>query len=104
MTRIAFAILAALIAIIAAPLLLPNSGKARAKLEQFDGPPSLLSSEPVLVELFTSQGCSSCSLADCLAAKLSRDPSLIVIFRPVDYWDRLGWKDTLAKPSNTRPY
>ncbi|MEL7197988.1 MAG: hypothetical protein AAGL10_06710 [Pseudomonadota bacterium] len=58
MKRITLAIVAAVFAIVAAPMLLPGSGKARAGLEEFDGPPSQLSSEPVLVELFTSQGCS----------------------------------------------
>ncbi|OYU75098.1 MAG: DUF1223 domain-containing protein, partial [Alphaproteobacteria bacterium PA3] len=57
--------------------------------------------EPVLVELFTSQGCSSCPPADKLAETLSRKPGLVVISRPVTYWDRLGWKDTLARESNT---
>jgi hypothetical protein len=56
---------------------------------------------PVLLELFTSQGCSSCPPADALAEKLAANPNLVVIARPVTYWDRLGWKDTLAKESNT---
>ena len=58
-------------------------------------------SEPVLVELFTSQGCSSCPPADQFANMLSRHSELVVISRPVTYWDRLGWKDTLALPANT---
>lgn len=57
---------------------------------------------PVLVELFTSQGCSSCPPADALAEKLAQDPSLVVLTRPVTYWDRLGWKDTLAREANTQ--
>ncbi len=57
---------------------------------------------PVVVELFTSQGCSSCPPADMLAKRLAKDESLLVITRPVTYWDRLGWKDTLAREDNTR--
>lgn len=57
--------------------------------------------EPVLLELFTSQGCSSCPPADALAEKLAANPDLVVIARPVTYWDRLGWKDTLAREDNT---
>lgn len=49
-----------------------------------------------VIELFTSQGCSSCPPADKLLAQLSRDPSLITMSLAVDYWDYLGWKDTLA--------
>lgn len=56
---------------------------------------------PVVIELFTSQGCSSCPPADQLMAEFARDPDLLVITRPVTYWDRLGWKDTLARKENT---
>ncbi|VWX56621.1 DUF1223 domain-containing protein [Sphingorhabdus sp. 109] len=59
-------------------------------------------SNPVVIELFTSQGCSSCPPADLLARRLAKDGSLLVITRPVTYWDRLGWKDTLAREDNTR--
>ena len=49
-----------------------------------------------MIELFTSQGCSSCPPADKLIAEYSRDPSIITLSLAVDYWDYLGWKDTLA--------
>lgn len=49
-----------------------------------------------VVELFTSQGCSSCPAADRLLGELSKDPSLLALSLPIDYWDYLGWKDTLA--------
>jgi len=49
-----------------------------------------------VIELFTSQGCSSCPAADKLMAEYAHDPSVIALSLPVDYWDYLGWKDTLA--------
>jgi hypothetical protein len=49
-----------------------------------------------VVELFTSQGCSSCPPADKLIGELAKDPSIIALSMPIDYWDYLGWKDTLA--------
>jgi hypothetical protein len=55
------------------------------------------SAEPrAVIELFTSQGCSSCPAADKLLGELSRDPSLVTMSLAVDYWDYLGWKDTMA--------
>ena len=58
-------------------------------------------SGPVVVELFTSQGCSSCPPADdYLAGLVGRDDVLPLAFH-VDYWDRLGWKDTFATPEFT---
>ena len=57
---------------------------------------------PVLVELFTSQGCSSCPPADKLAATLNASTDATVISFNVDYWDYLGWRDTLAKPEYTQ--
>jgi len=53
-----------------------------------------------LLELFTSQGCSSCPAADKLLGELSADPSLVVLSLSIDYWDYLGWKDTLALPGH----
>ena len=54
---------------------------------------------PAVVELFTSQGCSSCPPADALMAQLSKDrEDVIVLSFPVDIWDYNGWKDTLARP------
>lgn len=89
----------ALIAIGAASL---SSGQVDARQK---GPratsPIASTDAPVVLELFTSQGCSSCPPADKLATRLAKDPSLIVISRPVTYWDRLGWKDTLGRPENT---
>ena len=49
-----------------------------------------------VVELFTSQGCSSCPPADKVLGELANDPSVVALSMPIDYWDYLGWKDTLA--------
>jgi len=54
-----------------------------------------------LIELFTSQGCSSCPPADKLLGELAADPSLVALSLPIDYWDYLGWKDTLASPGHS---
>ena len=63
---------------------------------------AVASADPrAVIELFTSQGCSSCPPADKLAGELARDPSLIVMSLPIDYWDYLGWKDTLAVAGHT---
>lgn len=57
---------------------------------------------PVVVELFQSQGCSSCPPANAnLNALAARDDVLALSFA-VTYWDRLGWKDTFAKPAFTQ--
>ena len=55
-----------------------------------------------VVELFTSQGCSSCPPADRLLGELSRDQSIITMSLPIDYWDYIGWQDTLALPEHTK--
>ena len=52
---------------------------------------------PVVVELFTAQGCSSCKEANRLIATMADRPGLIVLTWSVDYWDYLGWKDTFAR-------
>ncbi len=86
----------------AAGMVIAASNSADARQSTAGAVKSGASAEaPVVLELFTSQGCSSCPPADRLAARLALDPSFLVISRPVTYWDRLGWKDTLALPANT---
>ncbi|HXO24383.1 MAG TPA: DUF1223 domain-containing protein [Streptosporangiaceae bacterium] len=53
---------------------------------------------PVVVELFTAQGCASCGKADAYQASLAADKDILPLTFAVDYWDYLGWKDTFAKP------
>ena len=55
-----------------------------------------------VIELFTSQGCSSCPPADRLLGELARRDDLVALTYPVDYWDYLGWRDTLASAANSQ--
>ncbi|MEQ1951654.1 thioredoxin family protein [Mesorhizobium sp. CN2-181] len=55
-----------------------------------------------VVELFTSQGCNSCPPADALFSELVRKGEVVALAYHVDYWDYLGWRDTLAQPENTQ--
>ena len=55
----------------------------------------------VVVELFTSQGCSSCPPADANVLALSDRPNVLALSFAVTYWDQLGWKDTFARPAFT---
>lgn len=57
--------------------------------------------EPVVVELFTSQGCSSCPPANANLLKLAQRPGVLALSFSVTYWDRLGWKDIFGKPEFT---
>ncbi|EKF18675.1 DUF1223 domain-containing protein [Nitratireductor pacificus] len=60
------------------------------------------SSRPLgVVELFTSQGCSSCPPADAVLADLARSGDVVALAYHVDYWDYLGWRDALGSPENT---
>jgi hypothetical protein len=72
-------------------------------LASLAAPSSLASAEGVrsVVELFTSQGCSSCPPADRILGLLAQDPNILAISFPVDYWDYIGWKDTFATPTYT---
>ena len=65
-------------------------------------PPALAAQKsPVVVELFTSQGCSSCPPANANLIKLSNRPGVLALSFAVTYWDYLGWKDTFDRPEYT---
>ena len=55
-----------------------------------------------VVELFTSQGCSSCPPADKVLGEIANDPNVLALSMNVDYWDYLGWKDTVGSAENSR--
>ncbi|MDR3409041.1 MAG: DUF1223 domain-containing protein [Methylovirgula sp.] len=69
------------------------------------GTPALAAPTPSVidgvVELFTSQGCSSCPPADRLLAQLAARPDTVALTFAINYWDYIGWKDTLAAPEFT---
>jgi len=100
-TRTLLALVGAAAAFGGAALALPKGARTVAAPDVATPRLVAATDKPVLIELFTSQGCSSCPPADKLAETLSRQPGLVVISRPVTYWDRLGWKDTLASEKNT---
>jgi len=66
------------------------------------GPGTAAATAPatVVVELYTSQGCSSCPPADELLRELSRKDGVIALALHVDYWDYIGWKDSFARPEH----
>lgn len=64
--------------------------------------PSLAApAHPVVVELFTSQGCSSCPPANAFMQDLSARDDLIALSFHIDYWNHLGWKDTFSQPAHS---
>ncbi len=65
------------------------------------GPAMAQEAGPVVVELFTSEGCSSCPPADAFLGELAKRPDVLPLAFHVDYWDYLGWKDRFAAPEFT---
>jgi hypothetical protein len=64
-------------------------------------PSTEAATRPVVVELFTSQGCSSCPPANANLIELSKRPDVLALSFSVTYWDYLGWKDIFGKPEFT---
>ena len=63
--------------------------------------PASADPRPVVVELFTSQGCSSCPPADALLGELARRGDVVALGFHISYWDSLGWKDPLSNQGST---
>ena len=82
---------AALLALIGMGLELGLAGNLRAQSSSLRG--------PAVVELYTSQGCSSCPPADALLGELSQMPNVVALAFHVDYWDSIGWRDHFALPT-----
>ena len=65
-------------------------------------PMALAENGPVVVELYTSQGCSSCPPADSMLHDLAARSDVIALALHVDYWDYIGWKDSFGRAENTQ--
>src|ERR1700749_2855374 len=79
-------------------------GLAVAAVGLFASPRLALAGDPArptVIELFQSQGCSSCPPAEANVGAISDRPDVLALAFEVDYWDRLGWKDTFSKPAWT---
>jgi len=81
-------------ALLAAPDTMADSKGADSKKAEGKG-------GPWAVELFTSQGCSSCPPADAQLGKLAQRPDIVALSFHVDYWDYIGWKDRFATRQTT---
>jgi len=67
----------------------------------FAAVPATAQNGPTVVELYTSQGCSSCPPADAMLHDLAKRDDVIALALHVDYWDYIGWKDSFGRPENT---
>ena len=94
MRRSAAHFLAKFTLIAGAFVLLPMASTVSAQAQPSSGPVQ----PTAVLELFTSQGCSSCPAADALMKTYTNRSDVIALSFAVDYWDYLGWKDTLASP------
>lgn len=77
------------------------AGQALPGMNALIAPGGAPAPSPVVVELFTSQGCSACPPADALLAEVAERPDVLALALHVDYWDYLGWEDPFAQPAFT---
>lgn len=80
------------------------AGPAGAQTNAEPVPPDAALQRPVdaVIELFTSQGCSSCPPADRMLESFAKRKGVMALSLPVDYWDYIGWEDTLASPKHAQ--
>jgi len=76
-------------------------GTALAGLLTLAAVPVMATDRPVVVELFTSQGCPSCPPADAFLEQLAARDDVFALSLHVDYWDYIGWEDTFGSPAHT---
>lgn len=83
-------------------LALTGAGLALSRPEHAGAAARTTIDAPVVLELFTSQGCNSCPPADALLERYTSRPDVIALSLPVDYWDNLGWKDTFGSRAHSQ--
>ena len=103
MRSILLKVLGGLVALALAPAVLAQAPLAPTPLTLTQGTMSVAEhpSRPVVIELFSSQGCGNCPQANANVAGLAKRSDVIAMTYPVGIWDYLGWSDTLAKPEFT---
>lgn len=79
----------------------PQASQTQSAERRDSARPTATADAPVVLELFQSQGCSSCPPANANVNALAQRPEILALSYGVTYWDRLGWKDSFARPEHT---